>query len=148
MLTFDVDIPFAEWIRCAIRTSGSQIVSLFDEDMEFSFVWLICKLFAPSVARLWRRILEGQKYVSPIDVLVIADFQLNKRHLKLGIFCLTITSVYLTLSCSGYHLSPGVSKTSWPKGRVTSPRKSLRPKMSECQTLSHRSRVSTSLIVI
>lgn len=59
-----------------------------------------------------------------------------------------VESGQLTLSCRGYHLRPGVSNTSYPRGRVTSPRKSFLPNMSECHTESHRVRVVTSDTVI
>ena len=50
----------------------------------------------------------------------------------------------LTLSWRLYHLAAGSSNT-WPAiGIITSPRKSLRPNMSECQTEIHMVRLSTS----
>lgn len=43
----------------------------------------------------------------------------------------------LTLSCSLYHVGAGSSKTTSASGSETSPRKSFRPNMSACHTLSH-----------
>lgn len=48
----------------------------------------------------------------------------------------------LTRSCSVYHCGCGLSKTIPCRLMVTSPRKSLRPNISECQTVNHSVRVS------
>lgn len=54
----------------------------------------------------------------------------------------------LTRSWRGYHLGVGSSKILFSKGIRTSPRKSLRPNMSECQTVSHNVLVSRPLRLI
>lgn len=54
----------------------------------------------------------------------------------------------LTRSWSGYHFGVGSSKILFSRGIRTSPRKSLRPNMSECQTVSHRVLVSRPLRLI
>lgn len=49
----------------------------------------------------------------------------------------------LTLSCNLYHMGAASSKTTSASGSVTSPRKSFRPNMSACHTLSHSVRADS-----
>jgi len=52
----------------------------------------------------------------------------------------TVSSMASLRSCSGYHRGLPSSRAMSPMGRQSSPRKSLRPNVSECQTESHRVR--------
>lgn len=61
--------------------------------------------------------------------------------------CYTYTNK-LTLSCRGYHCGRGSSKILFSSGIRTSPRKSLRPNMSECQTVSQSVRDSRLLRLV
>lgn len=51
--------------------------------------------------------------------------------------------VILTLSCNLYHMGAGSSNTTSASGRVTSPKKSFRPNISACHTLSHSVRADS-----
>lgn len=69
----------------------------------------------------------------------------NKMQILVFVFDFISTISTLTLSCNKYHCGCGLSNTRPCRFTVTSPRKSFRPNMSECQTVSHSDRDSRLL---
>ena len=140
-----------------------QVSCLFDKDVKSSTTQVFSGLatvidsrftFSFLLSRIRWNELETDNNLALVSDWVVERFRLQlvrqKKVHELKLKKKKISSIkselqldkLLTLSWSGYHCGRGSSNILFSRGILTSPKKSLRPNISECQTVSHKVLVS------